>query len=470
MVVRWRGRVHALGRSGCARCASGLRDELSHTLADRREFLGAVRASLVGGEGAVADRPTLPLLKRVVALNLVHDFVYHSVAVQYGVAVHGGVLASVAIRPSMLCFGTPRMLRERVSGPGAAPRWAVRAVAGGYDVMTRVRGLRQTRATVILRAVQTRVLRWTTPATRTPVRGAIADVTMSTAALVAENARRRQQLIVLQRSGTSPAFTPRDRVALVLLARLVRGWRAALLIVQPDTLLRWQRHGDRLVWRVRSATALKRPPVSAATVALIKRMAEENRLGGAERLRGDLLTLGVRVGTRTVQRHRRGVRPTRPTRPRGQTWATFLHHHAAAVWACDVLPRSDVGFRALVAFFSVDLGARRVVHVGVTRHPTDAWVAPQWREATPFGMSPRFVIRDNDATCGAQFARVAARSRIAVVRTPVPGTARTPSARGFWGASGAHASITCSSSMSVSCSMSCARPAPTSRQRDRTRE
>jgi len=260
----------------------------------------------------------------------------------------------------MLCFGKPRMLRERVSGPVAA--------------------------------------------------------------LVAENARLRQQRSVLPRPGTSPAFTPRDRVALVLLARLGRGWRAALLIVQPDTLLRWLRwlrHGDRLVWRVRSATALTRPPVSAATVALIKRMAEEHRLWGAEHLRGDLLTRGVRVGTRTVQRHRRGGRPTRPTRPHGQTWATFLHNHAAAVWACDVLPRSDVGFRALVAFFSVDLGARRVVHIGVTRHPTDTWVAPQWREATPFGMSPRFVIRDNDATFGAQCARVAARSRIEVVRTPV---------------------------------------------------
>jgi len=326
------------------------------------------------------------------------------------------VLAPVAIRPSMLCFGKPSLLRERVIGHVAAPRWAVRAVAGGYDVMTRILGMLQKRANVILRAVHTRFLRWTKPATRTPVRGAIADVTMSKAALVAENALLRQQLSVLQRQVTSPAFTPRDRVALVLLARLVRGWRAALLIVQPDTLLRWHRQGYRLVWRVRSATALKRPQVSAATVALIKRMAEENRLWGAERIRGELLKLGVRVGKRTVQRHMRGVRPTRP---RGQTWATFLHNHADAVWACDFLPIIDLGFRALFAFFIVDLGSRRVVHVGVTRHPADAWVAQQLREATPFGMSPRFLIRDNDAKFGAQFARVAASSRIEVLRTPV---------------------------------------------------
>ena len=97
-------------------------------------------------------------------------------------------------------------------------------------------------------------------------------------------------------------------------------------------------------------------------------MARENRLWGAARIRGDLLTLGLRVGKRTVQRDRRGVRPPRRS---GQTWATFLSTHAHEIWACDFLPVIDVGFRTLYAFFIVDLGSRRVVHVGVTRHPTD---------------------------------------------------------------------------------------------------
>jgi len=282
--------------------------------------------------------------------------------------------------------------------------------------MTTILGLLKKRADATLRAVHSRFLRWTKPATRTPVRGAVANIAMSKAALVAENALLRQQRIVLQRQVKRPAFTPRDRVALVLLARLAHGWRAALLIVQPDTLLRWHRQGYRLVWRVRSVTALKRPQVSAATVALIKRMAEENRRWGAERIRGELLKMGIRVGKRTVQRHMRGVRPTRP---HGQTWATFLHTHAHDIWACDFLPVIDLGFRSLFAFFIVDPGSRRVVQVGVTRHPTDAWVAPQLCEATPFGRAPRFLIRDNDARYGAQFARVAAGSRIEVLRTPV---------------------------------------------------
>ncbi len=143
-------------------------------------------------------------------------------------------------------------------------------------------------------------------------------------------------------------------------------------------------------------------------------MATENRLWGAERIRGELLKLGVRVAKRTVQRH---MRAARPQRPRGQTWATFLHNHATDVWACDVLPVIDVG--SLFAFFIVDLASRRVIHVGVTRHPTDAWIAQQLREATPFGTGPRFLIRDNDRTFGPRFARVALGSRIEVLRTPV---------------------------------------------------
>jgi len=129
--------------------------------------------------------------------------------------------------------------------------------------------------------------------------------------------------------------------------------------------------------------------VSEETVALLKRRATENRLWGAERIRGARLKRGMRVSTRTVQRH---MRAARPPCPRRQTWATFLHHHAQDVWACAFLPVIDVGVRALVAFVIVDRASRRVVHVGVTRHPTDAWVAPHLRETTPVGAGPRFLI------------------------------------------------------------------------------
>jgi len=145
-------------------------------------------------------------------------------------------------------------------------------------MMTTIFGAIKRRGNACLWGMHRWLLRQTKPATGTLARGAMADVAKGKAALMAENALLRQQLIVLQRQVTRPAFTPRDRLLLVLLARLVHGWQATLLIVQPDTVLRWHRHAFRLVWRATSATTLKRPQIAPETVALIKRMAAENPL------------------------------------------------------------------------------------------------------------------------------------------------------------------------------------------------
>jgi len=167
-------------------------------------------------------------------------------------------------------------------------------------------------------------------------------------------------------------MTPTDRALLVLLAGRARAWRQALLIVRPETLLRWHRAGFRSCWRRKSRPGPGRPPLPAKTVALIRRMAAENPLWGVERIHGELGKLGIRGAQRTIQAYLSGHRAPRP---RGQTWATFLRNHAHETWACDFLPVTDLLFRPLFAFFLVELGSRRVVHVGVTRHPTDAWFA-----------------------------------------------------------------------------------------------
>ncbi len=240
------------------------------------------------------------------------------------------------------------------------------------------------------------------------------DLLRSRAQLLAENALLRHQVIVLRRGVKRPAVTATDRTLLVLFAGRVRDWRRALLIVQPDTLLRWHRAGFRAFWRRRSRPGPGRPPLPAETVALIRRMAAADPLWGAERIRGELQKLGFRVAKRTIQTYL--PTPCAP-RPRGQGWAAFLHNHAPDIWACDFLPVTDALFRPLYAFFVIALGSRRVMHVGVTRHPTDAWVAQQLREATPYDQHPRYLIRDNDSKYGLAFARVAEASGVTVLRT-----------------------------------------------------
>jgi putative transposase len=113
------------------------------------------------------------------------------------------------------------------------------------------------------------------------------------------------------------------------------------------------------------------------------------------------------------------MRDVRPQQPRGQTWATFLRNHARQVWSCDFLQVTDLFFRPLFAFFMIELQSRKVIHVGVTRSPTDVWVAQQLREATSYGQGPKYLIRDNDSKFGACFARVATTSAIEILKTPV---------------------------------------------------
>src|SRR5919206_3724287 len=265
-------------------------------------------------------------------------------------------------------------------------------------------------------ALRARVSRRTRPGPVALAAGLAADLTRSRHDLLLENALLRQQLLVLQRAARRPRFTSLDRGLLVLLASRLRTWAAALLIVQPETVLRWHRQGFRLLWRHKSAPRSRASPLAPETIDLIRQMVRDNPLWGAERIRGELLKLAIRVSKRTIQKYARQARPPRPS---GQTWTTFLCNHAREIWACDFLQVTDLLFRPLFAFFIVEHASRRVVHVGVTRHPTDAWVAQQLREATPYGERPRFLLRDNDSKYGARFAQGDAASGITVVRTPV---------------------------------------------------
>jgi putative transposase len=102
-----------------------------------------------------------------------------------------------------------------------------------------------------------------------------------------------------------------------------------------------------------------------------------------------------------------------------------VRNHAAEIWACDFVQTYDVLFRDIFVFVIIELESRQVIHVNVTRSPSDAWVAQQLREATPFGQHPVYLIRDNDRKYGEHFANVAA--EIEVLRTPV----RAPRANAY---------------------------------------
>jgi putative transposase len=251
---------------------------------------------------------------------------------------------------------------------------------------------------------------WTKPNAHTLVGGAVIDLAHSKRDLILENALLRQQLIVVERQVKRPTLTWRDRTVLVVLASRLKSWKA--------TVLRWHRDLFGWVWRRQSRVKalVGRPPLASENVALIRRLAKENILWGTERIRGELLKLGLPIARSTIQKYLNGRHAAGPG---SHTWTTFVHNHASAIWACDFLQTHDFWFRAIFVFVIIELSSRRVVHVGVTHHPGEAWVTQQLREVTAFGEGPRFLIRDNDGKYGTQFDRVAAGAGIQVLHTPV---------------------------------------------------
>jgi transposase InsO family protein len=128
---------------------------------------------------------------------------------------------------------------------------------------------------------------------------------------------------------------------------------------------------------------------------LIRRMAQENRLWGEERIANELLLkLGIRVSPRTVRKYM----PERPPgQPRGdQRWSTFLRNHARAILACDFFIAVTATFRMLYVFVVIEHGTRRLAHVNVTSHPSAAWTLQQLREALGDSDTYRYLIHDRD--------------------------------------------------------------------------
>jgi len=264
------------------------------------------------------------------------------------------------------------------------------------------------------------IKKWSRPAIGVLAVGTLLDMKRSSRDLVIENAILRQQLIVLNRQVKRAKLTQGDRLRLVLLAKFTEFWQQALHIVQPDTLLRWHRDLFRFYWRNKSKSKHRKPRISPVIIKLIKQIARDNFLWGAERIRGELLKLGIKISKRTIQKYMSITR-----REVSQTWSTFLKNHASHIWACDFTVVHDLLFRNLYVFVIIELHTRRIVHAAVTRSPTDQWTAQQLREATPWGDGPKFLIRDWDNKFGAHFAAVA--RGIKILKTPV----RAPRANSF---------------------------------------
>lgn len=233
--------------------------------------------------------------------------------------------------------------------------------------------------------------------------------------LLLENLALRQQLAVLSPQRCLPRLYPSDRLFWSWLSRIWPGWRSALVLVQPETVVRWQRTAWRQYWAWRSRRARGRPPVRREVRDLIRRLVWENPRWGSMRIVGELRKLGYHVSAQTVRRYR----PDTRHRPPSQSWRTFLRNHSPLIWAADFFTVQSVTFKTLFVFFFISHCRRKLVHLNVTAHPTAEWVWRQLIEATPWGEQPKHLIRDRDCCYGGSFNGRAARLGVQAILTPV---------------------------------------------------
>ena len=238
----------------------------------------------------------------------------------------------------------------------------------------------------------------------------------SRAHLVAEDLLLRHQLAVLTRPGRQrPPLRVRDKLVWILARRLCTDWRRHLVLVRPETVVRWHRRGWRLFWWWKSRRPLGRPRLSAELRELIATIARENPRWGTERIRGELLKLGIAVSNRSIRRYRRRG----PARPPSQTWRTILANHRPQIWAADLFTVQTLTFKTLYVLLFVAHGRRELVHWNVTASPTAAWVWRQLVDATPWGRQPRYLVRDRDASYGGDFGKRAQSLGIEALLTPI---------------------------------------------------
>ena len=216
--------------------------------------------------------------------------------------------------------------------------------------------------------------------------------------LALENLVLRQQLAVCKGHQQRSRFTDTDRLFWVTLSRIWKGWREALVVVKPETVVRWHRQGFRYYWKWKSIGWSGRPTIEREIRDLIRQMSRANPLWGAPRIHGELLKLGIDVSQATVSKYM-----VRSRKPPSQSWRAFLDNHVKDLISVDFFTVPSATFRVLYVFVVLSHERREIIHVNVTSQPLAEWTARQLVEACGEDNLPHYVVRDRDGSYGHRF-------------------------------------------------------------------
>lgn len=211
----------------------------------------------------------------------------------------------------------------------------------------------------------------------------------------------RHQLAVYQRTAARPKLRPADRILWAWLSRAWSGWREALVIVKPKTVIAWRRRKFRQHWaRLSRSGKPGRPALPREIRDLIRRMSAANPLWGSPRIVGELRMIGIDLPKSTVAKYM-----VQRRKPPSATWRAFLKNHITDIVAVDFFVVPTVRNQVLFVFLVLVHHRRRLQHFNVTANPTAEWTSQQIVEAFPWDSAPRFLLRDRDRIYGEPLCR-----------------------------------------------------------------
>ncbi len=217
--------------------------------------------------------------------------------------------------------------------------------------------------------------------------------------IILENLALRQQLIVQQRSIKRPELKNADRIFWVWLSRIWNNWKSALIVVKPETVIRWHRKSFKLYWRWKSRK-IGRPNIDWELIKLIRKIQTENPTWSAQRIQGELAKLGYSVCDNTVAKY---MRKSKADPDQRQRWRTFLKNHAKHIVGIDFMVVHTVFFKAIYVFVAISHDRRKILRFGVSSKPHAEWAIQQLRETFAFDETTKYVIRDNDKIFSKEF-------------------------------------------------------------------
>ncbi|MEO6884711.1 MAG: integrase core domain-containing protein [Jatrophihabitantaceae bacterium] len=261
--------------------------------------------------------------------------------------------------------------------------------------------------------------------------GWLALLARSEASKDAELLVLRHEVAVLSRTHPKPRLNWADRALYSALCRHLPRDVLRRRLVTPATILRWHKRLVAKKWTYPHRTG--RPPIDPELTALIGRLARQNPAWGYQRIQGELLKNGRRVGASTIRRVLKSRRiPPAPTRTDRTTWRQFLRTQASTMLACDYFHVDcAVTLQRDYVFFVIEINTRYIHILGTTTNPDGPWTTQQARtliadlgeRAAEFGI----LIRDRAGQFTESFDAVFADEAITVVKIPP----RCPQANGY---------------------------------------